>query len=206
MPAPRTRRASPRRPSRRRVIARRERERAVRRDQRERVRGREVLLGHEVRHRRVLRRAPQQGEDLDEERDDAPASRGCRRTAASRSARPARGRSTTITLRRSNRSTMTPPSVARKKPGHHPHRDHEAERGGRAVRDAVGQRQDREEPDPVAQAREDLREPELEERPRPEQPPRGRRDRVLLRGGRDERVRAPGSRTPQATGGRRSGC
>ena len=42
-------------------------------------------------------------------------------------------------------------------------------------------------PDPVAEAREDLREPELEERPRPEEPPRGRRDRVLLRGGRDER-------------------
>ena len=52
---------------------------------------------------------------------------------------------------------------------------------------SVGQREDREEPDPVAEAREHLGEPELEERARPEEPPRSRRDRVLLGRGRNER-------------------
>ena len=47
-----------------------DRERAVGRDERQGVGRRELVLGHEVRHRRVLRRAPEQRHDLDEERRD----------------------------------------------------------------------------------------------------------------------------------------
>ena len=120
------------------VMSAAERERAVGRDQRERVRGREVLLGHEVRHRRVLRRAPEQGEDLDEERDD--------------------DQQPEAVHERQRRDQRGPPEVAadhhlapvepvddhaaerrEEEAGHHPDGDDEAERGGRAVRDAVGQ-------------------------------------------------------------------
>ena len=102
-------------------------------------------------------------------------------------------------LRRSNRSTMTPPSVREEEPGEHPRPHDEAERGGRVVRTARAvMREDREEPDPVAQAREHLRDPEPEERLGAEEPERLRRDRVLL-ARRDERCRV-GARTAVRSG------
>ena len=48
---------------------RRDRERAVRRGERQRVRRRQLLVRHQVRHRRRLRGAPHQREDLEPERD-----------------------------------------------------------------------------------------------------------------------------------------
>ena len=143
---------------------RRDRERAVRRDERQRVRRRRAAPRHEVRHRRGLRRAPQQREDLEPE---ARSARGRARlsTNGSSTSRPARPMSqSTITLRRSKRSMITPPTVPRKKPGTHAGDHDEAHRGARVVGDARRDREDRDEPDPVAEARDDLREPEPEER------------------------------------------
>ena len=85
-------------------------------------------------HRRVLRRPPQQREDLDEERDDHQQPEAVDERQRRDAARPRPRSQHTITLRRSNRSTITPPSVARKKPGTMRTPDHEAERGRRAVR------------------------------------------------------------------------
>ena len=64
----------------------------------------------------------------------------------------------TITLRRSKRSMITPPTVPRKKPGQHARRHHQADRGARVVGHARGDGEDGDEPDPVAEARDDLRE------------------------------------------------
>ena len=52
---------------------RRDRERAVRRGERQGVRRLQLLLGDEVRHRRRLRRSPQQRQDLETERDEEEA-------------------------------------------------------------------------------------------------------------------------------------
>ena len=112
--------------------------------------------------RRVLRRPPQQREHLDQERDDDETEQVRPRTAAARAA-PARPMShVTITTLRFQRSTSAPPSGASTKPGQHARDHHEADRG-RRVRHAARDREDREQPDPVAEARHDLRAEERQE-------------------------------------------
>ena len=94
---------------------------------------------------------------------------------------------TTITLRRSKRSMSTPPIVPRKKPGHDTRHHDEADRRTRVVGDARRDREDRDQTDPVARARRDLREPQPEVRRGPEDPPGRWWDGCLVRGRRDER-------------------
>ena len=154
-----------------------QREGAVRRDESERVRRRELLVGNEVRQRRVLRRAPQQREHLERRTRRSRARPGRRRTAGPRGASPDRrrrrpspcgGRSDRRSRHRPWRGRSRGP-CARRRRGSPPPRSRR--------RSASAMREDGEEPDPVAQAREALREPEPEERARAEHPPRRSRQR-----------------------------
>ena len=165
-------------------IDRAERERAVRGDERRAsspTRAARVL--HDVRHRRVLRRAPQQREHLDAgtRARTSPSRLSKNGSSASSPARPMS--QLTITTLRFHRSTSAPPSGARKKPGQHPRDHHEADRGARA-RHLRREREDRDEPDPVAEARHDLREPEPHEPRHAEHRPR-RAASAARRGGRE---------------------
>ena len=146
-----------------RVEHRADEERAVRGDEPERVRRRELLgILHDVRDRRVLRRAPQQREDLDQERDhDQPEQVVPERQH--QSSRPATdvaadhhrscGSSDRGAHRRSAR-TRTRAACGR------------SSRGRCRVsrtRDLRRDREDREEPGPVAEARDELRAEQREE-------------------------------------------
>ena len=118
--------------------------------------------------------------------------------AACRSARRGRGRSSTMTLRRSNRSTMTPPSVARKKPGSHADADDEAERGRRVVRDLGGRcRGSRRSPTQSPRLENTCASQSLKNGREPKSRHGRRRDRVLLGRGRDERCGLRAHARPQ---------
>ena len=82
---------------------------------------------HEVRHRRFLGRRPQQREHLEHQRRRRTGPRPCS-TNGRETSTTARPRSqVTITFLRSQRSTSTPPTGARKNPGTMPGAHHQAD-------------------------------------------------------------------------------
>ena len=135
---------------------RRERERAVRRDERQRVRGRELVVVDEVRHRRVLRRTPQQRQDLEQKREHDEPGRLSTRTGAARAAPRARCRTRTITLAAVEPVDDDAADRREEEPRQHAGQHHEARPRRRVVRDLGRDGEDREEADPVAEARDDL--------------------------------------------------
>ena len=89
--------------------------------------------------------------------------------------------------------------------GEHAGDHHEADRG-RRVRDAAGDREDREEPGPVAEARRELRAEERKEPGNAEHAPRRRRDRIVVGCRRYERrARSQADQPRETFGPRRCG-
>ena len=90
---------------------------------------------------------------------------------------------------------------AEEEAGHDARHHHEADGRARVVGDTGRDREDRDQADPVAGARDDLRDPEAEVRAGPEDPPRRGRDGRVVGPRRDEgSLAGPRSRRDQARG------
>ena len=108
-----------------------------------------------------------------------------RNGSTTRSATRARSQ-VTITTLRFHRSTSAPPERCEHQTGEHARDHHEANRG-RRVRHPLRDREDREEPDPVAEARRELRTEQRKEARDAKDAPRRRGNRVVIRRRRNER-------------------
>ena len=149
--------------------------------QRERVGAGQLVDAHQVGDRGLLGRRPQQGEDLEHaaRRGTGRQTESTNGRVASTMARPMS--QATMTFLRSQRSTSTPPTDARKKPGIMRARmTRPMAASGELPPTPVGDRQHRHQADPVAQRRHDLGQPQAEER-RTEPRSWAPRDRPLRR-------------------------
>ena len=140
-----------------------ERKRSVRGHEGQRVRRRELVLGHEMRNGRILRRSPQHRHDLEEERGHDQ-----QREAVDKGQRADERGAPEVTQHHDLASVETvdddPTHGREEEPGQHPRAHDQADRRGRPIRELARNSKDGDQADPVAQAREHLRDPQLQER------------------------------------------